>query len=160
MLSNGCRIRAVTSELDSISDSNSESKSRPKNIFWPDPKYILSRPKLDFLDQELAQEPSPENGTVVQKLGPEIDYGNQLKSSAQKARPLWRAYTKLTRTNFLVQLLDQLLSPGFGISLESIFWTQKLVQFLIQNFLKLQKKIQPGPTKPFSQTQKKPRPRE
>ena len=135
MLSNGCRIRAVTSELDSISDSNSESKSRPKNIFWPDPKYILSRPKLDFLDQELAQEPSPENGTVVQKLGPEIDYGNQLKSSAQKARPLWRAYTKLTRTNFLVQ-------------------------FLIQNFLKLQKKIQPGPTKPFSQTQKKPRPRE
>ena len=94
----------------------------------PTQKHILARPKIYFGSTQIGFFGSgigPRTESRKWGRGPKTWSRNRLrksiKSLAQKARPLWRAYTKLTRTNFLVQLLDQLLSPGFGISLESIY---------------------------------------
>ena len=66
---------------------------------------------------------------------------NQFKIRLQKIGSLWRAYTKSTRANFLVQFLDHILGPGSGPRFWFRFWTKILVQFLSQIFMKIEKKI-------------------
>ena len=113
MSPNGRRTRAVTPELESISDSNFGYKSRPKNC-----RKLLKKDKkieiVFFFDQELYPKPGTEIGTKIEARTSPRPRPRRFKTRGatwvQRVGPLWRAHTK----HIPYQVLGTGFVPTFG----------------------------------------------
>ena len=113
MSPNGKRTRAVTPELEPISDSSFGYKSRPKNC-----RKLVKKTKINktlcFLDQELYPKPGTEIGTKIEarstEIGTKIEAKTRGATWVQRAGPLWRAHTK----HIPYQVLGTGFVPTFG----------------------------------------------